>query len=189
MMKTVLLAALFLCLICSYGYAQEENQTNNDTNASYMPPEYKKLLFGETALQYQQSLDEKQNALDREELQRARSDEASFEPVEDMDRFQDTWDYGGVVEGKVIEHQFEFVNESEAILTIRQVDTSCSCTTASVPEKVLAPGASTTVNVRVDTKGEAGPLKQYVYVNTDNPAEPVHVFTIKANVNKLVKGG
>jgi hypothetical protein len=97
---------------------------------------------------------------------------------------QYVWDFGQVRAGDIAKHTFIFKNETNEILTIKNVSTSCGCTASEVKKKVLQPGESTEIEVRFNSKKYSGPVKQYVYVNTDDPVSPVVKFTIKADVIK-----
>ncbi|PIP21290.1 MAG: hypothetical protein COX40_00180 [Candidatus Omnitrophica bacterium CG23_combo_of_CG06-09_8_20_14_all_40_11] len=93
-----------------------------------------------------------------------------------------SWDFGQVKEGEVLKHIFVLKNESEATLTIKDVNTSCGCTASKVEKKILLPGQSATIEVRFNSKGYSGPVQQYVYVHTDSLDKPVLRFIIKAEV-------
>lgn len=95
-----------------------------------------------------------------------------------------TWDFGSVKEAEVVKHDFTLKNDSERILNITGVDTSCGCTVSDTQDTNLASGEETLIEVSFDSKGYSGPVSQYVYVNTDSLEEPVIRFTIKANVVK-----
>ncbi len=94
------------------------------------------------------------------------------------------WDFGQVKEGEVLEHTFVLKNESEKTLTIKEVNTSCGCTTSKLEKKVLLPGESAEIEVKFNTKGYSGLTQQYVYVHTDSLDKPIIRFIIKAEVMK-----
>lgn len=95
-----------------------------------------------------------------------------------------TWHFGKVKEGKVLAHKFEFKNKTKGILNIKDVSTSCGCTGSEAKKKKLLPGESTQVTVSFKTKGYSGPTKQFVYVTTDDPAQPLIRFTVEADILK-----
>ncbi|MFA5114859.1 MAG: DUF1573 domain-containing protein [Candidatus Omnitrophota bacterium] len=96
----------------------------------------------------------------------------------------EVWDFGKVKEGSVLKHAFIFNNKSRNTINIKSVHTSCGCTVSKVEKTRLGPGEGTALKVRFDTKGYAGPVRQYVYVNTDNPDEPVARFIVAADVER-----
>lgn len=95
-----------------------------------------------------------------------------------------TWDFGRVEEGAVLKHTFTFKNDSERVINIKDVHTSCGCTASSVTKKSLSPGESTSIEVRFNTAGYSGPVQQYIYVHTDNLDSPVTRYIIKAKIKK-----
>jgi len=95
-----------------------------------------------------------------------------------------TWDFGKIKEGEVAAHNFILKNDSAKPLKITGVNTSCGCTVSEVKLKVLGPGESSAVEVKFNSKGYAGAVQQFVYVNTDSVDKPVIRFIIKANVAK-----
>jgi hypothetical protein len=92
------------------------------------------------------------------------------------------WDFGAIKKGDFASHDFKVKNNSKRTLTIKNVTTSCGCTASAAKKSVLAPGESTQVSVRFNSKGYNGPVSQFVYVNTDDPVNPILKFTIKASV-------
>jgi len=96
-----------------------------------------------------------------------------------------TWDMGQVKKGEVLKHSFSFKNESDRILNITGINTSCGCIGSEVKNKTLLPGQSTEITVSFNSHGYSpGPLKQHVYINTDDPDHPVLKFTVKVEIVK-----
>lgn len=94
------------------------------------------------------------------------------------------WDFGRVNEGETLEHDFILKNESQSILMIKDVNTSCGCTVSKVKEKAIAPGESTVIDVKFNSKGYSGNTQQFVYVHTDSLKDPIIKLVIKAEVVK-----
>lgn len=94
------------------------------------------------------------------------------------------WDFGRVKEGESVKHEFMLKNETAKTLVIKDVFASCGCTIPAVKKKTIPAGENTSIEVVFDTRGYSGVIRQYVYVHTDNPAQPVLSFTIKAEVVK-----
>ena len=78
---------------------------------------------------------------------------------------------------------FKFTNESKQALTITDVRTNCSCTTATVSKQELAPGEQGELNA-VLTVGERRGLqtKQILVVTDAEPTKPV-VLTIAVTIH------
>ena len=94
----------------------------------------------------------------------------------------DTWDFGFIKKDQIVTHDFEIKNNLPRTLTIKDVTTSCGCTASAARKKILTPGESTQVTVQFNSKGYRGETSQFVYVNTDDPVNPIFKFTIKAFV-------
>lgn len=95
-----------------------------------------------------------------------------------------SWHFGRVKEGGVVSHVFEFKNKTKKTLKIENISTSCGCTVSEVKKKQLSPGESAEISVKFKTKGYKGATKQFVYVATDDPAEPLVRFTVEVDVLK-----
>lgn len=104
------------------------------------------------------------------------------EEEESLDPY--TWDFGDVIPEDILQHTFILTNESDVVLNIKQVNTSCGCTASEVKKKQLQPGESTDIDVTFKAKGYNGAVQQYVYVNTDSIDNSVIRYIIKANVVK-----
>ena len=109
-------------------------------------------------------------------FQFAYAEEAKVDPQE--------WDFGQVKQGAVLKHDFILKNETNDILGINNIHTSCGCTVSESDKKSLMPQESTTIKVTFSSKGYLGPVQQFVYVNTDNTDLAIIKFTIKAQVVK-----
>jgi hypothetical protein len=99
------------------------------------------------------------------------------------------WDFGKVKEGKIVRHEFVFKNDAAVDLKIEGVTTSCGCTVSEVKQRLLKPGESTIIEASFNSAKYSGKVTQHIYVNTDNPDNPLVQFTIKADVEKMNKGG
>lgn len=92
------------------------------------------------------------------------------------------WDFGKVQQGQVLKHDFLLKNETKDVLKIISINTSCGCTASQSDKKSLKPDESTAINVTFNSKEYSGEVKQFIYVQTDNPDFPVVKFIIKAEV-------
>ncbi|MCX5694089.1 MAG: DUF1573 domain-containing protein [Candidatus Omnitrophica bacterium] len=106
----------------------------------------------------------------------------SFAQEEKVDTNE--WDFGVVKQGDVLKHDFILKNETNDILEINSIHTSCGCTVSQSDKKSLMPQESTVIKVSFNSRGYLGEVKQFVYVNTDNTDLAIIKFTIKAQVVK-----
>ena len=74
---------------------------------------------------------------------------------------------------------FDFKNTGKTPIIITNVQTSCGCTTANKPTEPVAPGKSSSISVKYDTK-RVGDFVKTITVTT-NVGDPV-VLTIKGKV-------
>lgn len=97
---------------------------------------------------------------------------------------QNQFDFGKVVEGKLVETKIGFKNTGEAPLEIIDVKTSCGCTAALLSSKKLNPGESGNVRIELDTTGREGKLTRTVTLFTNDPAQANQTITLSANIEK-----
>ncbi|MFA5155787.1 MAG: DUF1573 domain-containing protein [Candidatus Omnitrophota bacterium] len=93
-----------------------------------------------------------------------------------------TWDFGKVKAGDVVKHDFVIKNDSADILRIKEINSSCGCTVSRIKKMVIKPGESTVIEVKLNSKGYSGKIKQFIYVSTDNLDKPVIRYIIEAEV-------
>ncbi|PIQ87698.1 MAG: hypothetical protein COV73_02780 [Candidatus Omnitrophica bacterium CG11_big_fil_rev_8_21_14_0_20_43_6] len=94
------------------------------------------------------------------------------------------WDFGQVKQGVVLKHDFVLKNETNDILEITKIHTSCGCTASEAGKKSLLPQESTQITVSFNSKGYSGTVRQFVYVHTDSADLAIIKFTVKAQVVK-----
>jgi hypothetical protein len=79
------------------------------------------------------------------------------------------FDFGTIIEGKEVQHVFNFVNNGQAPLIISNISASCGCTTPDWTKTPINPGDKGFVKVSFNSTGKAG---------AQSP-----VVTIQANTN------
>ncbi len=94
----------------------------------------------------------------------------------------DTWNFGKVKQGAVLEHEFVFKNVGDVKLNIGTVETSCGCTAALVSDKSLEPGREGKIKVSFTSSGYSGDISKYIYVDSDDPDQPRLQLKITANI-------
>ena len=92
----------------------------------------------------------------------------------------ETVDYGVISKGSDGVRVFEFTNTGDSELVITDVKSSCGCTVPKKPKGPIAPGESSTIEVKYDTK-RVGPIRKTVTVYS-NAAEPIKALKIKGEV-------
>jgi len=92
----------------------------------------------------------------------------------------ETVDYGTIAKNSDGVRVFEFTNTGNAELVITDVKSSCGCTVPKKPDGPIAPGASSTIEVKYDTK-RVGPIRKTITVYS-NADEPIKALKIKGEI-------
>ncbi|MBX3394750.1 MAG: DUF1573 domain-containing protein [Phycisphaerae bacterium] len=103
-------------------------------------------------------------------------------------QFEDAaYSYGTVRAGTVIEHEFKFKNTGTGPLEILAVRPGCGCTTSGEFDKILAPGATGRIPVKMSTARFSGSVTKTVAVHTNAPGvDGLIVLTLNGTVNPLI---
>ena len=96
---------------------------------------------------------------------------------------EESFDFGTIREGDVVDHVFSFVNEGDAPLIISSATASCGCTVPVWPKAPIAPGEQAEIKVQFNSRSKPGIQNKTVTV-TANTYPKVTRLKIKANVNK-----
>lgn len=91
-------------------------------------------------------------------------------------------DFGRQPKDKSLNRSIVIKNTGKADLHIESVQPSCGCTTVDFP-KVIVPGRSGSIKVKVDTGQSAGQHSKSVTIKSNDPAQPTVqvelVYTVK----------
>lgn len=91
-------------------------------------------------------------------------------------------DFGKVSPGSRPKCEFTFKNAGESLLKISRVQSTCGCTAANLTKKEYKPGESGTLNITYTVGQRAMSTRKYVYVHSNDPANPKVTLTIKATI-------
>lgn len=94
---------------------------------------------------------------------------------------EDTFEFGVVPEGTVVEHTYVFTNSGDQPLILNQVSASCGCTTPEFSRTPIAPGAEGNVKVVFDSNGQVGKQHKIITV-ANNGATPVVLLHLRGEV-------
>jgi len=94
---------------------------------------------------------------------------------------KDTHDYGTIPFGGNGECEFKVTNTGTEPLIISQCKGSCGCTVPSWEHDPIAPGATSIIKVKYDTK-RPGPINKSVTITSNATNEPTKVVRIKGTV-------
>tara|TARA_Y100001958_G_scaffold150875_1_gene135183 strand:+ start:2067 stop:2933 length:867 start_codon:yes stop_codon:yes gene_type:complete len=95
-------------------------------------------------------------------------------------------DFGVITQyGGTVDTDFTLTNIGEETLTVGQITTSCSCTSATVAKPSLSPGESTVVKVVFDPDFHEEPIdvfKRTVFIPTNDPNTPEVEVAIQVDI-------
>jgi hypothetical protein len=111
--------------------------------------------------------------------------EEGADKVADIDFEKMEHDFGDLFMGDPCDYTFKVFNKGSAPLIIESVKPSCGCTVPSGWEKEIAPGGSTKIDVKYDSK-RGGSFNKTITVTTNDPDESRAVLRIKGNVKQEV---
>jgi len=94
------------------------------------------------------------------------------------------FDFGKAQQEKTLEKEFRIRNLGAADLVIEDVVTTCGCTVAEGYAKVVKPGGSTPLRVKLATRNTSGKLARSVLVKSNDPSgRPVEI-KVEAQVER-----
>ncbi len=73
-------------------------------------------------------------------------------------------DFESLVEGKVVEHVFEFANNGDKDIIINNVLTSCGCTASDWSNIPIKPGDKGVIKVTFDSNGKIGQQRKVITI-------------------------
>jgi hypothetical protein len=95
---------------------------------------------------------------------------------------EETFNFGNIEQGEVIEHDFSFKNEGKETLLIRKIRTTCGCTASSPSSTEIGPGEDGTIHVTFNSRAKKGKQLQTVTVITNDPNNSTHYLRMAGTV-------
>lgn len=93
-----------------------------------------------------------------------------------------SFDFGEVLQNRELKKEFSLRNFGSEDLVIQGVSTSCGCTVAALETKVLKPGASTPLRVKLKTPSAAGRIGKSVLIRSNDPEKETYELKVEATV-------
>lgn len=97
------------------------------------------------------------------------------------------FEYQAAPEDEGVIGEFRFTNEGKRPVTLTAIRSSCGCLTAVVDKPTLQPREKGTLTARFDFGRRTGVQEKQIAVCTDDPRNPVSVFTMRINIPALVR--
>jgi hypothetical protein len=93
-----------------------------------------------------------------------------------------SYDFGKVMAGEPIRHDFWFTNRGNAILEVTAVRPGCGCTVAGDWDRKVEPGKTGKIPVMLRTEKMNSAIQKNISVTTNVPGQPEVVLWLKGNV-------
>ncbi len=84
---------------------------------------------------------------------------------------QAEFDFGALPSGSMVSHIFVLENRGNETLKIRDIKTSCGCTTPDEKVMAIPAGKQKKLKVEMDLKGRSGPQTQFVTLTSNDPEQ------------------
>lgn len=111
------------------------------------------------------------------------SGEAVASPVLYIEK--DVYNFGSILEGTIITHEFTVENRGDEPLLIPRVRSNCACAVADYSEKIL-PGEKGSVTLEFDSKGSSGTVDYKVRGDSNDPDNEHFDLAIKGHVDPIL---
>ena len=164
--KAITFSILMLLLVCSCGSDGQSTQTTTPPIESITPAAItdaapKAVEASLPAVEKVEPVKEEAVELVKEEPKEVKKEATKKKKKERKPRAkmvfdQSTHDYGFIMQGDKVKHDFHFKNIGDDDLLITRVKPSCGCTTPDYPKEVIPPGGTGKVSVVFDSKGKLG---------------------------------
>lgn len=92
------------------------------------------------------------------------------------------FDFGKSLQNKTLEKEFVIKNFGTEDLEIEKVSTTCGCTVADGFGKVVKPGQSTVMRVKLETRTYTGRVERKILVQSNDPVKNPLELKVQANV-------
>ncbi|MEP5612920.1 MAG: DUF1573 domain-containing protein [Cyclobacteriaceae bacterium] len=94
------------------------------------------------------------------------------------------YDFGKVMEGEVVDVEFQLTNNGREKLNFRKVKSNCSCVTYELRSQNLKKGKSQMLKLKFDTAGRRGNQYKTVTIFSNDPISPTQMVTIKGTIQQ-----
>jgi len=94
------------------------------------------------------------------------------------------FDFGKALQEKTLEKEFTVRNLGNEDLVIESVSTTCGCTVAEGYSKLIKPGASTPLRVKLQTRTSFGKLSRSVLIKSNDPSGRPLELKVEATVER-----
>jgi hypothetical protein len=97
------------------------------------------------------------------------------------------FDFGKIMSGEVVKHDFVFTNTGSAALEILAVKPGCGCTTAGTWDKKVEPGKTGTIPLQFNSGAFNGPVTKFATVTTSDAVASNVVLQLTGTIWKAIE--
>ncbi len=172
-----------LALACSESTQTTEEATAKeiDQTVEGMVPDSSEMDLAASDLQL--SVNEEIENVDKPEAPNAeRTGKRSSIVFEEL-----RYDFGEILHGDRVQHDFVFTNQGEKDLEIKNVRVSCGCTKPSYPFLAIPPGGEGKIGVTYNSVGKKGYQRPTIRVFTNDPDQPEVLLRLTGRVKVIPK--
>ena len=94
------------------------------------------------------------------------------------------FNFGQVMSGEVVNHDFKFTNRGKQVLEILEIRQDCGCTQAGKWERRIDPGKSGRIPISLKTTGMRGDIRKAIRVITNVPENPNFELWLEGRVQE-----
>jgi len=92
-------------------------------------------------------------------------------------------DFGGALQGTVLDGEIKILNTGKGRLKISDVSTSCGCTVAKLDRKEFAPGDTAVISYKLNTDHFDGIVRKTITVHFEKAGIKSQVYSLTARVH------
>lgn len=89
---------------------------------------------------------------------------------------QTEFNFGQVLEGELVVHQFEFTNTGQTGLLIESASATCGCTVPEFPRDTIAPGEKGIIKAVFNSSGRLGLNDKIITISSNAKTVQLHVI-------------
>jgi len=117
-----------------------------------------------------------------EDFSKLSAEEVALAPLIEYD--SRTFDFGEIPEGKIVTFTFVIKNSGKRDLIIRNVSTTCGCTTGQPGTNTIPPGGKTDMKVSFDSHQKGGMQNKIITVISNDPVHTTTILRVTGNVKR-----
>lgn len=94
------------------------------------------------------------------------------------------FEFGTLVQGEKVSHEFYFTNTGKSDLVIRKIKASCGCTATNPEKMVIKPGERSKLSVTFNSRGKRGRQNKTITIITNDPTSSSTILKVKGVVEE-----